>query len=220
LHELVAILDDAAVRRMRALRFASTLACLAALACATSRIETSWVEPGATARSFEMRCVLVVALAPDGAIRRAAEDALWAALASTPRGQSGQLSVEPSYRLLTDRDLSDVDAARKKVDAAAFDGAVLVRFVSAEQRISSHGTGYHPGFWGFYGSGASHGAYVRTDTILRLQVNIFSLAEDKLLWSGVSRTTNPRGVDELVREVADAVRDDLVKRELVPGSAG
>ena len=60
-------------------------------------------------------------------------------------------------------------------------------------------------------------AYARTDTILRLQVNIYSLAEDKLLWSGVSRTTNPSGVDALVREVAEAVRDDLVKRGLLPG---
>jgi len=204
---------------MRALLFASTLACLAALACATSHIETSWVEPSATPRSFEMRRVLVVALAPDGAIRRTAEDALYAALSSTPRGQSGQLSVEPSYRLLDDRDLSDVDAARRKVEAAGFDGAVLVRFVSAEQKISGRGAGYGGGFWGSYGRGAWDAPYARTDTILRLQVNIYSLTEDKLLWSGVSRTTNPSGIDALIREVADAVRDDLVKRGLLPRPA-
>ena len=107
---------------MRALVFASTLACLAASGCATSHMETSWVEPSATPQSFEMRRVLAVALARDGAIRRTAEDAINSALSGTaPR----QLSVEPSYRLLDDSDLFDVDAARKKVEAAGFDGAVL-----------------------------------------------------------------------------------------------
>ena len=93
-------------------------------------------------------------------------------------------------------------------------------FVSTEQKISSHSTNFGGGFWGCYGHGPMWGSgYVRTDTIFRLQVSIYSLAADNLLWSGVSRTTNPRGVDALIREVAAAVRDDLVKRGLLPRPA-
>lgn len=206
---------------MRDLRVVSTLACLAALGCATSQIETSWVEPSATPRSFEMHRVLAVALARDGAIRRSAEDAIDAALSSTPQGQTGQLSVDPSYRLLEDWELSDVGAARRKVEAAGYDGAVLVSFVSTEQRITARTTSYGGGFWGSYGSSAVwDSGYARTQTILRLQVSIYSLAEDKLLWSGVSRTANPGRIDALIREVAQAVRDDLVKRGLLPRPAG
>jgi hypothetical protein len=204
---------------MRDLRFASTFACIAALGCATSHIETAWVEPGATPRSFEMHRVLAVAMARDGAIRRSAEDAIDAALSSTPPGQGGELSMEPSYRLLEDRELSDVGTARRKVEAAGYDGAVLLSFVSTEQKITARPT-YTGGFWGYYGRGGMwDSGYVRTDTILRLQVSIYSLAEDKLLWSGVSRTANPRGIDALIREVAEAVRDDLVKRGLLPRPA-
>lgn len=205
---------------MRNLQLVPALVCLAGLGCATSQIETSWVEPSATPRSFQMHRVLAVALVHDGAIRRSGEDAIAAALSSTPPGQAGRLSVEPSYRLLEDRELLDVGAAREKVEAAGYDGAVLVRFVSAEPSLRGHPTSYHGGFWGDYGYGVVSGSdHVRIDTIVRLEVSIYSLAEDKLLWSGVSRTANPRGIDALIRDVADAVRDDLVDRGLLPPPA-
>ncbi len=188
--------------------------------CATSQIENAWVEPTATPQSFALKQVLVVALANDGAIRRATEDALDNAVSSGPRGKAGQLVAHPSYTLLNDRELSDVVAARKKVEAAGYDGAVLVSFISTQQRVTVEPPSYSGGFWGSYGYRGGPMMYdpgaVRTDTILRLQVSIYSLAEDKLLWSGVSRTLNPSKIDKLVVDVANAVRDDLNERGLAP----
>ena len=189
-------------------------------ACATSRIENAWVEPTATPQSFALKQVLVVALVRDGAIRRATEDALDTAVSSGPRGQSGQLKVHPSYTLLDDRELADVASARKKVEAAGYDGAVLVTFVSSQQKVTVDPPSYRGGFWGRGGYGGGAMMYdpgaVRTDTILKLQVSIYSLAEDKMLWSGVSRTLNPSKIEKLVAGVADAVRADLSKRGLAP----
>ena len=87
----------------RLVRVALTMMLAASLgACATSRIENSWVEPTATAKSFALKKVLVVALARDGAIRRSTEDALARSIGAGPSGKSGQLVAEPSYRLLND----------------------------------------------------------------------------------------------------------------------
>jgi hypothetical protein len=188
--------------------------------CATSRIENAWVDPSATPQSFALRQVLVVAMVSDGAIRRATEDALDRAISSGPRGQSGQLVVHPSYTLLDDRELADVAVARKKVEAAGYDGAVLVRFVSSQQKVTVDPPSYSGGFWGRYGYTGGAMMYdpgsVRTDTILKLQVSIYSLAEGKLLWSGVSRTLNPSKIEKLVGDVASAVHDDLSERGLAP----
>src|SRR5262245_3298106 len=82
------------------------LVSIGALGCATSHIETAWIEPTATAHSFELKRVLVVALVNDGAVRRASEDALVNVLRTGPRGMSGELVAEPSYPLLSDRELS------------------------------------------------------------------------------------------------------------------
>jgi len=206
---------------MRSLRSGLMIALVLGLAgCATSRIENAWVEPSATPQSFALKQVLVIARASDGVLRRATEDAMDRALTAGPRGQSGELKVHPSYTLLDDRELTDAAAARKKVEAAGYDGAVLIRFVSSHQEVNVTPPSYGGGFWGYYGYGGGAMMYdpgtVRTDTILKLQVNIYSLAEGKLLWSGVSRTLNPSKIEKLVGDVADAVRDDLKERGLAP----
>lgn len=206
---------------MRQLGYLALVAAVLLAGCATSRIENVWVEPTATPGSFRFKQVLAVALARDGAIRRAAEDALDSTLTGSPRGQSGELVVHPSYTLLDPREFGDVDAARAKVEAAGYDGVVLLSFVSTQQRVTVDPPHYVGGFWGYYGYGGRAMVYdpgsVRTDTILRLQVSVHSLAEGKLLWSGVSRTMNPREIEKLVVDVAGAVRDDLQKRGLLPG---
>jgi hypothetical protein len=188
--------------------------------CATSRIENAWVEPTATPQSFALKQILAVALVRDGVLRRATEDAIDSALSSGPRGTSGQLVVHPSYTLLDDRELSDVAAARRKVEAAGYDGAVLMTYVSTQQKVTVDPPSYRGGFWGGYGYRGGAMMYdpgaVRTDTILKLQISIYSLAEDKLLWSGVSRTMNPSEIDKLVVGVANAVRADLEERGLAP----
>jgi hypothetical protein len=206
---------------MRSLRLGLMLALPISLAgCATSRIENAWVEPSATPKSFALNQVLVTALVSDGAIRRATEDAMDRALSAGPRGQSGQLVAHPSYTLLEDRELVDAAAARKKVEAAGYDGAVLIRFVSSHQEVNVTPPSYSGGYWGHYGYGGGVVMYdpgtVRTDTILKLQINIYSLAEGKLLWSGVSRTLNPSKIEKLVGDVANAVREDLSDRGLAP----
>lgn len=206
---------------MGSLRAALTIALALGLGgCATSRIESAWVEPSATPQSFALKQLLVVARVSDGALRRSAEDAMDAAISSGPRGQSGQLVAHPSYTLLDDRELRDVAAARKKVEAAGYDGAVLMSFVSSQQKVTVDPPSYGGGFWGYYGYRGGPMMYdpgsVRTDTILKLQISIYSLAEDKLLWSGVSRTLNPSKIDELVVDVSKAVRDDLSGRGLAP----
>jgi hypothetical protein len=206
---------------MRSLRSGLMIALMLGLGgCATSRIENAWVEPSATPQSFALKQVLVIARASDGVLRRATEDAMDRALTAGPRGQSGELKVHPSYTLLDDRELTDAAAARKKVEAAGYDGAVLIRFVSSHQEVSVTPPSYGGGFWGYYGYGGGAMMYdpgtVRTDTILKLQVNIYSLAEGKLLWSGVSRTLNPSKIEKLVVDVADAVRKDLSERGLAP----
>jgi hypothetical protein len=57
---------------------------------------------------------------------------------------------------------------------------------------------------------------VRTDTIVKLQISIYSLAQNQLLWSGVSSTLNPSKIDKLMVDVADAVREELRARAITP----
>jgi hypothetical protein len=45
-----------------------------------------------------------------------------------------------------------------------------------------------------------------------IETLIYSLNQDKLLWAGTSRTSNPDGLQSLITEVGDAVASQVVKR--------
>jgi hypothetical protein len=57
--------------------------------------------------------------------------------------------------------------------------------------------------------------YMRTDTIVRIETNIYSVKDGKLLWSGLSESFNPTGPAELVQGIVAAVVSDLKKQGML-----
>jgi hypothetical protein len=206
------------MRRYLLMGMTCLVACLLS-GCATSTIESAWRDPATTAKSLDFRKVIVVAMARDGALRRKAEDELVRALQKGPKAQSGRMSVTPSYRVLDKDQIASTDQAREKMKADGYDGAILISFISSEERVTVEPQTYSSGsMWGYYGR---RGAFydpisVRSDTIVRMQTDIYSAPQEKLLWSGVSRTMNPSNLEELVAEVAQAVAAELRKEALLP----
>jgi hypothetical protein len=191
---------------------------LAALAvgCATTQIQSSWTDPSADSIHFDK--VVVFALAKDPATRRIAEDEL---VRGSPSGR-----VVASYTFVPDAQLGDVAAVKREVLARGFDGAVVMRPVGTETRqtvvpgapLPPFGSPY-TNLWGYYGYGWP-GAYapdtVRTDRYVEIETLVYSVPADKLLWGARSETMNPASVNELVDDVAKAVREDLRKKGLIP----
>ena len=58
--------------------------------------------------------------------------------------------------------------------------------------------------------------YTDVDRIVRIETSLYSIREGKRLWSGVSRTLNPRDVRELVDDVVRAVGAELEEQGLAP----
>jgi hypothetical protein len=201
---------------MHPTRPASVLAIATAIltACASS-VEDSWTDPSVAGRPLGFQNVAAVALLQEGAMRRVAEDELARAIETRSSAAGGAVQAVPSYTLLPAGELGDAERARARLAAAGFDGAVVVSVVDSQQRVSSS-----PGMgavgWGGPRAWMLYDANVRTDTIVRVQTNIYSVAEGKLVWSGTSRTLNPRDVrdliDDVVRDVGRALRDQGLVR--------
>jgi hypothetical protein len=198
-----------------------TIALIAALglllsACATTHVETSWKDPAAGPGDFAFEKVLVMVRVNDGAVRRAGEDELVQFLSSSARGQAGELRAEPSYRLLDAGDLPNPEKARTLVEAQGFDGLVMLSFVSSEKKLTVQPPTYGA-VWGYYGARTVvyDPGYARTDTILRVETTIYRVSDGKLLWTGISRTLNPRNVADLVRDVAQSVGAALREQGLI-----
>jgi hypothetical protein len=53
------------------------------------------------------------------------------------------------------------------------------------------------------------------DTLVSVETLVCSLNRDELLWSSTSRTANPKDLDSLVHEVADATAKEMAKQGLL-----
>jgi 8-oxo-dGTP pyrophosphatase MutT (NUDIX family) len=153
--------------------------------------------------------------------RRAAEDSL--AREISARGAQGVAM----YTLLPGGKLEDEAAARQALEKAGVVGAVVMRPVGVEKEVSStpmttYADPMHRGYWGgYYGHGwgsswgMTTGGEIRTDTIVVVETLVYSLKQNKLVWGGQSRTTNPKNVDQLVKKLATSAAQELAKQGLI-----
>jgi hypothetical protein len=56
---------------------------------------------------------------------------------------------------------------------------------------------------------------VSSKQIVQVETKIYSLADEKLIWAGVSETSDPSGLRQLVDDVAEAATRDLKKQGLI-----
>jgi hypothetical protein len=111
-----------------------------------------------------------------------------------------------------------VDYARTRFKEAGVEGVVIMRVVGLDQRVTVDPGGFSGSayttfgsYYSSYGVGVSYSTgSVQTDTQVDIETLIYSLSQNKLLWAGTSRTSNPAGVQSLITEVADAVASEVV----------
>jgi hypothetical protein len=189
------------------------------VACATNTTLTStWKAPDAQAISLSGKTIGVVFVTAEESLRRTGENAL--ALDLSARGARGF----GTYLLLPGAENQNVaaEAAQARLRSAGADAVVMMRVVGQEQRITyTPGTAIPPNYRGFrpywrwgwrtvYQPG-----YLRTDTLVSVETLVYSLPDattSQLLWASTSRTTNPRDIDALVRDVAQATANDMVRQ--------
>ncbi len=186
-------------------------------ACATTTYTSSWRAPDAQPiTSLKGQKVVGIVVTKDISMRRSGEDAL--AKAVTAQGAQGVAG----YTIVTEDMVRDEARARAAIEASGATGVVVMRPVAKSQEISSTtsmsmygGPMYGPYWGGYYGygwGGAWGGATdIRTDTIVTVETLVYSLKQNKLLWAGQSKTTNPSKIDAFVRELAAGAAAEMKK---------
>jgi len=187
-------------------------------------IVNSWRDPKITVSQENFKKVLVVVLVKDEASRRVAEN----------RIAAGNEIFKTSYQYLNEstKDLTK-EQKLKILQDENFDGVITMRLVSKEKEttyVPGTYTGmYYGGFDGMYtgmygyGFGNWYGMYSPTfydpgyyqeTTSYMVETNIFSLKENKLIWTG---TTESQYVTDLGQTV-DAIMQAVVKEMRKDGS--
>ena len=71
------------------------------------------------------------------------------------------------------------------------------------------------GYYGWAGGAVYAPGYMETDTVAKVVSNMYSLDDNKLVWSGTSKTFDPVSAKEFMTDVSKAVAKSLQKDRVI-----
>lgn len=191
------------------------LSFVAASACASTTFVSTWKSPTAQPLQLHGAKVVAVVMVRDAAARRAAEDRL--AREITAHGAEGIAM----YTIMPEAKVDDQAKAHEALEQKGVQGIVVMHptgektdgYVTAEPPYDVYWDGFYTHGWGqpWDGSDPAHSV----NTTVTVDTRIYSFRQNKLVWAGQSKTTNPKGVDSLVADLAKATADQLEKLGLI-----
>ena len=178
---------------------------------------STWKAPEAAGVRFVGKKVAALVISNDQNIRVSGEEQLVAEI--NKRGVQGIAT----YRMAPAEELTTAERAKPWFERAGIEGVVALRPVSAETEVIHSPSqwvtsSYYSTLWGYYGYGWS-GVYVpggtKRNTTIVIETLIFSLPLDKLLWAGISTTTDPEHQPVFVKQLVDAAVNEMKKQRLI-----
>ena len=224
---------------LRSLVVATTALVLVAFSgCATTTLETAWKAP--EVGSIKFTKILLIAIAPVDSLRRPAEDAMKAQITTVPAVASYEVlpavadQVDPKkvaeviktdgfdgivvMRLVSMEDELTYNAGGyMPTSYYSFSSYYSPGYALAPYYRGGYGAGYGAG----YGYGGMPMTYeyvppsITKDVLMNLETAIYDAKTGKLIWTGMTKTTNPSERNNTIPEVAAAVRAKLREQKLI-----
>jgi PBP1b-binding outer membrane lipoprotein LpoB len=195
--------------------FILSLAILLFGCSSSNKISNSWRNPDATLESAKFQTMAVFAMVKDEQMRRDVEEAIVSQMPNT-------IAV-PSYKMITKEELADINAVKQKLSERGMEGALVLSVRNVNQKTSYYSSGMYPSayysFGGYYNYAWNYMydpyVYSTTNVYVDLEILIYSLKDDKLVWYGESTSVNPEGIQQTISELAVSVKNQLVEDGLL-----
>jgi len=186
-----------------AIRSLSVLALLVGLAaCSGTRLSDVWRDPQYSHEPF--RQVAVFVLGADPAVQRLVEDEVVRRLPMNTRGIGG-------YGLVPDAERGDVAKAVARLRAGGYDGAMIARLVGVEGptpwasgSLKQVPVSYRTlsNYYVNASEETERASALSAPTVVRVQMNVYAVESQALVWSASSRTFNPEETRDVAGDVA------------------
>jgi hypothetical protein len=183
--------------------------------------ESTWKDPEAQPMHVKGSKVVAAVIIQDPVARKKAEDAL--AREITRHGGTGVPMY--SLSLSSQATADDETKTRAAVEAIGAQGIVVMRPVDVRHKAVQTETiskdDVYGGYWGgYYGIGwadpwISKSPDMETDIVVTVEVFVFSLPQNRLVWTGTSESTNPPKAEKFVLKLASAAAKELKKEGLL-----
>jgi hypothetical protein len=200
---------------MRISVFILSLIFILASCSSSNKISNSWKNPDATPESAKFQTVAVFGMVKDQEMRRDVEEAI--------AGQIVNTIAVPSYKMITKEELEDINAVKQKLNERGMEGALILSVRKVDEKTSYYSSGMYPSayysFGGYYNYAWNYMydpyGYSSTNIYVDLEILIYSIKNDKLIWYGESTSVNPEGIQQTISELAVSVKNQLVEDGLL-----
>jgi hypothetical protein len=184
---------------------------------------TSWFNPKYEGQKFHK--ILVIGIAQDLKVRADFEDEMAAKIArpgiQTIPGNQILLRPDPKVKL-------DLDYLRAQIRSNHIDAVVVSRLLKVDKRVTSVPSSTYvapfPYYYSFYGYlGAVYPVvydpgYTREDTTVSVETNVYATSkpDGDLVWTGVSKSFNPKSANKVADGLVKEVPKQMEKDGLLP----
>ena len=200
---------------MRIYFFVISLAIFLASCSSSNKISNSWTNPEVNAESVKFQTVAVFAMVKDQQMRQDIEEALASQMPNTV--------AVPVYKMISNEELADIDAVKKKLSERGMEGALVLSVRNVDQKTTYYSSGMYPSayynFGGYYNYAWNYMydpyGYSSTNVYVDLEILIYSLKNDQLVWYGESTSVNPESIQQTISELAVSVKNQLVEDGLL-----
>ena len=184
--------------------------------CSTSnKISNSWKNPEATMESAKFQTVAVFGMVKNQDMRMDVEEVIASQMVNT-------IAV-PSYKLITNEQLGDISTVKKLLSDRGMEGALILSVKRVDETTTYSSYGMYPSAYYNFGGYYNHAwnymydpyLYTNTNIYIDLEILIYSLKSDKLIWYGESTSVNPKNIQETIAELAVSVKEQLIEDGLL-----
>lgn len=183
-------------------------------ACTSTKIVSSWQEPNKIIHSNNLKKVLVVALFNNNKSSQKVEDQMVAYLGE--KGVQSYSYFQPCYNK------NDESVIRTKIENDGFDGAVSLRLldVDKEKIYTNRDIDFLPDYYltfsgYYYKSWYNEPGYYIENKTYTIETNVYSLKTNKIIWTGITKTTNPDGLKKMTNQIAKVIYKQMLKEGFV-----
>lgn len=193
--------------------FLAWIVCLPLTGLTQSAVLNSWSDPNTNNQNLTIHKIVVAALIYDQGVRRIVEDYV----VSLYPGMATQ-----SYQLIGDSLITDEAAESQKLKSLGYDGIIIMKqtgdndqqqFIPGRPPSSYTSWGGYWGYWGgphwvnHYNPGSP--GHVQNTYTWFVQVNLFSLTSNSLVYTANTSTIRPGGTVPLFEDVSNTIRAQL-----------
>ena len=194
------------------------LVAVAAVSCGTTTsLSQRWSDPAYVGQPGQK--MMIIALAKSERNQYTWETAFSQAL------QKEKVTPLVGSKFLPANAAADEPTLKQAIKESGANLAAVTHLIAVDKETTYvPGTTYYtpaPAYYGMYGYYNSAYAmvndpgYYQENTIVKLETNVYDVATEKLVWSGVTETLNPETAQDVANSVAYKVTEDMVKSKVI-----